>query len=719
MNEDSIEQIVTQRLDSLFGEDDGDGEGGAQGKEGERAWRLVPVREAAEALREGIQPRGVERLASEIQTLRGAREQDPLYRPLLRMIGMLADYLGAALQSADPEALDTVDSIIDCMSYLESGSGARDVDKRRRVHREIEAFKSFRAKIQAGRRSAPSRPKPEPHPTPARGPSPRPERPTATAESEPKPESKPEPRSEAGVEPTPEPAPEVRAEPQAEPKPQPEATVEPPPEAEPEAEAKAEPDLEAEATAESGPRPAPPTASAPETAPVEEGPVPVQPADPPADLGPLQRSVAALEERTEQILTSLQDQAAERRKLEDSLAGMGSRLSAMDSLPAAIQAVQKALDGLSAPQPAAADQEPFRKAVASLEAGTEQVLKAFQDQAEVNREVKDALGGMESRLSAMASLPAALQAIHKTLKGLSSPPPQPAREEAQEFVQGAMDEIRRGLDEVRNVPAGLQDMRRSVDEALSRLEERLQTLRGEIDTVRADVGALRSELEATERPAEPAETPESGPEEPAEDGEGYEEAEEASGGEEARPEPGTEPESPEEPSTEVPTGAPEDAPGAATWTYFGFQSGGRKYAVDEKYVVKASKSPGGLLKKARDRGGLTLADSAPGLFSSRKGLEPAWSDLTSAEWKRTLFQLVPDWTLEGHDETAGEGVLFLAAGDERRVLFTDLPPERITLGHEDEVQMAGGGSESGAVRGSILRAGDSSDFYLILAPERL
>jgi hypothetical protein len=328
---------------------------------------------------------------------------------------------------------------------------------------------------------------------------------------------------------------------------------------------------------------------------------------------------------------------------------------------------------------------------------------------------------MAKRLAGLASLPAALQALQKAVKSIPAPPPDP-REDLRSSLREAVDELSGGLEEVRGVPAGLREMRQTMDEAFSRLEERMKYLRGEINTIRADLDALRSGIEGFEGPAEPGEAVESrtetepGEEEPgperAETQQAPEDREESKDGQEDREESPRE----QEPSPPV----TEEQPAAATWTYFAFQAGGKMYAVDEQYVVKSSKSPGGLLKKARDRGGLTLADSAPGLFSTRKGLEPAWNDLTASDWKRMHFQLVPDGTLEGLSQTSGEGVLFLGAGDERRVLLTDRPAERITLGHEDEVQMAGGaGSETGVVRGSILRAGDGSEFYLILDPARL
>ncbi|MCF8062932.1 MAG: hypothetical protein K9M82_10485 [Deltaproteobacteria bacterium] len=546
MNEDSIEHIVKQRLDSLFAEDEEDGEEGApRSLTGDEASIVRRLEQAAEALRGGIDSRTVERLSAEIDALRSAREDDPLHRPLLKMMGMLADYLGAALQSADEDALATVDSIIDCMAYLEPGKSASDVDKRKRVHKEIESFKAFRSRIQAGGRAETTQPKPEA------------ERPDEGAERPPAPP----------VVPKTEPAPRSV-------------------------------------------RPA-------DAVPAGKEPTARQEAAAPPDLEGLRESVADLNNRTEDILRTLQDHAAMNRELRDTLAGMGTRLEGLASLPAAVRSLQNAVESISAPAPAPRE---------------------------------DSAG-----------------------KPLSP-------EDLRSCVRDVVDELSGGLDEVRGMPAGLLEMRRAVDEAFPRLQERMNDLRGGIDTIHADLESLRSAIEAMERDRESRETPEDG----------------------------------------SPSRTSEKEPGAATWTCFVFQAGGKKYAVDERCVVKSSKSPGGLLKKARDRGGLTLADSAPGLFSTRKGLEPAWSDVSSAEWKQRLYQLVPDAALEGLDHTQGGGVLFLAAGDERYVLFTDRPAEKIDLGHEDEVQMAGGaGSESGATCGSILRPGDGSDFYLILDPERL
>ena len=579
MDEDSIEHIVTRRLDSLFSEDDEDGaEGTPKAPTRRETSPLGRLEEAAEALKSGIDPGKVERLTSEIRALQGVREGNPLYRPLLKMISMLADYLRAALQSADRDALQAVYSIIDCMDCVEPDRATPDAEKRRRVHREIESFKAFRSKIQAGKRA-------EPAPAP--------------------------PEQEASA--------EVAGEPPVPPSETAPPSTQQPPDPVPEA--------------------APPPSRTPEATPVEEEPSSPRAAVEPPDLEPLRESVAALSLRTDEILKTLQGRSA------------------------------------------------------------------------LDKELRDTMAGMEKGLAGLASLPAAVQALEKAVKAIPAPPPDP-RNDLRTCIRDAVDELSGGLEEVRGVPSGLREMRQAVDEAFSRLEERMKYLRGEINAIRADLGALRSEVEGLQGPARPGNAVE-GPV----GGEAGEEERMPD-----RAEPAQAPESREEspPEPEPSSPLPEERPGAATWTYFAFRAGGKMYAVDEPYVVKSSKSPGGLLEKGRDQGWLTLADSAPGLFSTRKGLEPAWNDVTSSDWKRMHFQLVPGETLEGLNETSGEGVLFLGAGDERRVLFTDRPAERITLGHEDEVQMAGGAAPgSGAVRGSILRAGDGSEFYLILDPERL
>ena len=589
MNEDSIEHIVTQRLDSLFAEDDEDGAPRAPARK--KTSPLDTLEEAAEALKGGIDPGKVERLASEIRALRGVREGNPLYRPLLKMIAMLADYLRASLESADEDALPAIDSIIDCMACLEPDRGTPGADNRRRVQREIESFKAFRSKIQAGRRA-------EPAPAPS------------------------EQETTAGV--------------TAEPAPTPAGTA-PPPTGQPQPAAPDEkgPPAETSPHATEQPRPPHPEAETahhpsqvPETTPVE-----------PPDLKPLQESVAELSLRTEETLKTLQGHAASNTELQETLAGMGKRLADLASLPASVRALQKAV------------------------------------------------------------------------KSVPAPPPDP-RNDLQSCVRDAMDELSGGFEEVRGVPAGLREMRQAMDEAFSRLEERMKYLRGEINTIRSDIDALRSEVEGLEGPA--------GAGGPVERPMDTEPGEEDRGPDRAEPQPELEGREGSPREGEPPPPAPEEKPGAATWTYFAFRAGGKMYAVDEQYVVKSSKSSGGLLEKGRGRGWLTLADSAPGLFSTRKGLEPVWKGVTSSDWKRVQFQLVPDEALEGLSETSGEGVLFLGVGDERRVLFTDRPAERITLGHEDEVQMAGGvGSRPGAIRGSIFRSGDGSEFYLILDPERL
>ncbi len=123
--------------------------------------------------------------------------------------------------------------------------------------------------------------------------------------------------------------------------------------------------------------------------------------------------------------------------------------------------------------------------------------------------------------------------------------------------------------------------------------------------------------------------------------------------------------------------------GASPRELYVFHTGGIGYAVDAKWVVKACKA-GSSLKKARKRGWLALSDLKPLFRSERKGLSPVGLEMDRDELRSARFLLVTGDQLEGADRTKGGGVLFLAAGDSRLLIFSDRPPFKELLGPEQE-----------------------------------
>jgi hypothetical protein len=151
-------------------------------------------------------------------------------------------------------------------------------------------------------------------------------------------------------------------------------------------------------------------------------------------------------------------------------------------------------------------------------------------------------------------------------------------------------------------------------------------------------------------------------------------------------------------------------------SYFFFQMGGRKYALGGENVIKASKADRRLLKKASEKGELSMMD-CKGVFSGiKRGIEPAWNHLSSKELEKTAFRLLTDDRIDGLLDTDGGGMLFLGSGGERSILFTDQPPKKERLSRKDKVKPLSG---SEYVCGAIRKSADSADSYLILDADQL
>jgi hypothetical protein len=137
--------------------------------------------------------------------------------------------------------------------------------------------------------------------------------------------------------------------------------------------------------------------------------------------------------------------------------------------------------------------------------------------------------------------------------------------------------------------------------------------------------------------------------------------------------------------------------------FYLFRIGGTGYAVDASRVVKSCKAGHSLAKKARKKGGLTLADVKPLFRSVLKGLEPNRPAMNKRDLKRALFTVVPEGLLEG--QAAGGGVLFLACGDSRLLLFSDQLPYKRLLKPDDH--------------GSTVTEQQSGESFSMLEPSSL
>ncbi len=152
---------------------------------------------------------------------------------------------------------------------------------------------------------------------------------------------------------------------------------------------------------------------------------------------------------------------------------------------------------------------------------------------------------------------------------------------------------------------------------------------------------------------------------------------------------------------------------SSSGSYFLFQMGGKKYAVGEANVIKASKADPRLLKKAGNKGELTMMDCKRVFSGIKRGIEPAWSHLSSKDLEKTTFRLLTDDRIDGLFDTNGGGMLFLGSGGKRSILFTDQLPKKKRLSRKNKVKRLSG---SEYVYGAIQK---SADTYLILDADQL
>ena len=653
---DSIESIVAKRLDSIFGDDEEDVPPPAPPKPSP----LKKMQQAMEALRTGVTPRTVDMVASEVRALETTLGQDPLFRPLLKIAGMLIGNLKTGGETTHQNATKTLASVVECMRALADDDTLPMTRKRALVQREIETFKAFRESIQEKpsvlQVKAPAGP-PE-RPVPESGPAP----PLEKAPEKPAPESGPAPPLEKAPE-----------------KPAPKRGTAPPPEKTPE-------------------RPAPESAPAPvPTVHVED--IVILPETEPrsSDTGLSQEALRELQAWIGKAVSDVKDQ---------------------------IQEVKAALPDRA--EPPKDDHEELARIASHIKDLSEvpQSLKMLQTQ----------------MLNALVSLKKSMDAFQK---------PSTDQESVHGVVREEMDLLRKALEPVLQIPSALQKLEMENQKALKQFDKKMSTLQQQIETLqdairatRLDLNRLRSFAEGSDESLSSGEPGQLEPMPPAKE-EGslpdslfpeweLEEPEhkrsadevvaeeippwkassalEEPGDREAVPTPsvgGKEKTSPE-PSS-LPSGQ-----------YFLFYTGGRKYAVDARYVVKSTRIGGAVTKRARSSRNLTLADVKSVLSSPRKGIEPLWERISDEEIKQTNYKLVPDRAIDGLAATNGGGALFLRTDEKTLLILSDEPAVKVTLSEEDEIQMTTASDTSqSATCGSIMRSGEGAEFYLILAPERL
>ena len=657
---DSIESIVAERLDSIFGDDE---EEDSPPPAPAKPSPLRKMQQAMEALNTGVTPRTVDMVASEVRALGTALGEDALFRPLLKIAGMLIGNLKTGGETARQDATKTLASVVECMRALAEDDTLPITRKRVLVQREIEAFRAFRESLQE--KPSVLQVKVPPGPAREKAPQPTPAPPLEKAPEKTAPEPKPAPTLEKAPEkpaPEPKPAPPLKKAPE---------------------------------------EPAPESRTAPTPAVSMDDIVVLPEAEPRSpDTGLWQEALHELQTWIGKAVSDVKDQ---------------------------IQEVKAALPDRS--ETPTDDHEELNQLAAHIKdlSGVPQSLKMLQTQ----------------MLGALVSLKKSMDALQK-------------RPTEQEPVRGVVREemelLRKALEPVLQIPSAVQKLEKETHNALeqfdkkvSNLQKHFEDLRDAIRATRLDLNRLRSVAEGSEAPLstegtgqpelEPSVKEEglpSGPlygpwdlDEPgykgstdegvAEDGfrlNGFPELElEDDFESEAEPAPyaGANEKAFPDPSSSLPSGQ-----------YFLFYTGGRKYAVDARYVVKSTRIGGAITKKARNTGTLTLADVKSVLSSPRKGIEPPWERISDEEIKQTAYALVPDSAIDGLAATNGGGALFLRTNEKTLLILSDEPAVKATLNEEDEIQMTTASDTSqSATCGSIMRSGEGAEFYLILAPERL
>jgi len=302
------------------------------------------------------------------------------------------------------------------------------------------------------------------------------------------------------------------------------------------------------------------------------------------------------------------------------------------------------------------------------------------------------------------------------------------------------------MDELKGLSDDLSNMGGQLSGEFARLKEQVNELKDELTRLREDLNVAFSEIEdikgsLSHSPTESA---------PAESSVGEEEKEDVEGSPEdsksaldwhllekeliaegARQDddpqeiqiddeaPFENEESEEEDEEVFDTGPSEREPEPETHTaagYFLFQMGGKRYAVREESVIKVSKAGRRLLKKASEKGGLTMNECRRMFSDVKRGIEPNWEHLSPKDLEKTTFHLLSDDRIDGLLDTKGGGMLFLGSGEKRSILFTDQMPKKEWLSREDKVKSV---SNLEYVCAAIHKKGDDAEKYLILDAEKL
>jgi regulator of replication initiation timing len=301
------------------------------------------------------------------------------------------------------------------------------------------------------------------------------------------------------------------------------------------------------------------------------------------------------------------------------------------------------------------------------------------------------------------------------------------------------------MDDLRGLPNDFDNMRGQLFEEFMTLKGQVNNLEGEVSRLRDDLRSVRSELEvirgavcqvraaplsdeSAQEEAGMRQVEESPGNSEATDGElsehdiivvgesSADEPQELQTDGEATSEDGKSEDREEEAFDSSHEQGEPEAESPTSGSYFLFQMGGRKYAVDEANVIKRSKANRRLLKMASDKGGLTMIDCRRMFSGIKRGIEPAWSHLCSKDLERTTFPLLTDDRIDGLLDTNGGGMLFLGSGEKRSMLFTDRLPKKQRFSRKNKVKSLPG---SGYVHGAIQKSGDSAEYYPVLDADQL
>jgi len=299
-------------------------------------------------------------------------------------------------------------------------------------------------------------------------------------------------------------------------------------------------------------------------------------------------------------------------------------------------------------------------------------------------------------------------------------------------LKGRMDDLGGLSDKFGNVRTQLFEALTSVqgqvsnlEGAISRLQGDLLTARSQLEVIRGSVGQFQSPPPSDESGQgleKSPEDPEAGewhisehdlivegassddkPQELQTDSETMSEDEQSKGWEQEAFDSHTEERNPE-------------AKSVSSGHYFLFEMGGKRYAVDDGNVIKASKASRHLLRKASDKGELTMMDCRRMFSDMKRGIEPAWNHLSSKDLKKTTFHVLTDDRIDGLLDTNGGGMLFLGSGEKHSVLFTDQRPKKKRLSRRNNVKRL---SVLPYVYGAIEKKGRSAEKYLLLDADQL